>query len=240
MSNSLHERLKTRISEMGLTYEGAAKRSGLDRSYFKTMFDRENSSPRGDTLRKIAKGLEVSEAWILTGVAQEEPTPDNQQNGSSPADAKPMNSTVAAPILPQRHEMPNNIPVMGTAAGSHIGGAFQFEGGVIDYVRRPPALMGARDIYALFVEGSSMEPQFFPGDLIYINPHKPPRIGDAIVVQTRISSDRPMEATIGILIKRTETHIVIRKHNPTAEVQLLRNGETMVHKILTMNELFGV
>ena len=101
-------------------------------------------------------------------------------------------------------------------------------------------MAGARDVYALYVEGSSMEPQFSQGDLIFVHPHRPPRIGDAIVVQTPVNHDDEIEATIGIFRKLTEKHIIIAKHNPPAEVQILRNGRTAWHKIMTSNDLYGV
>ena len=42
---------------------------------------------------------------------------------------------------------------MGTAAGAMLGkGAFQLSSDVVDYVRRPQALTGARGVYALYVE----------------------------------------------------------------------------------------
>ncbi len=129
---------------------------------------------------------------------------------------------------------------MGTAAGSHLRGAFQIETAVIDYVRRPPSLATARDIYALYVEGTSMEPQFNPGDLVYIHPHKPPRLGDAIVVQARNAEHDPVEATIGIFRKRTESAVVIGKHNPKADVELPRPFVVAIHKVLTANEIYGV
>lgn len=101
-------------------------------------------------------------------------------------------------------------------------------------------MAGARDIYALFVEGTSMEPQYFPGDLIYIHPHKPPRYGDAIVIQAAVS-EAEMEATIGIYTKKTEKFVTIIKRNPAnSEVQINRDTIISMHRVLTTNELFGV
>jgi phage repressor protein C with HTH and peptisase S24 domain len=136
--------------------------------------------------------------------------------------------------------MPLDVPVMGTAAGSHLRGAFQFEGGIVDYVRRPPALVGAKEIYGLYVEGSSMEPQYFPGDLIYVHPHRPPRTGDIVVVQCRNGEHAQGEATLGIYRRKTEKAFVIGKRNPPAEIEIAREHVTSVHRVLTVNELFGV
>lgn len=225
MENKVNARLKEIIEAQGLTEEAASLKSGLDRSYFRKLFERGDASPRGRTLQKIADGLGVDVADLLTDA------PATHASGSEVRPAKLS--------LPARVDMPNDVPVRGTAAGSHLKGAFQFTSDAIDYVRRPPALMGARDIYALYVEGSSMEPQYFPGDLVYVHPHKPPRVGDVIVVQAAVDEVN-VEATLGVYQKRTEQFLVILKRNPEASVHLKRDRVKAIHKVLTTNELFGV
>jgi phage repressor protein C with HTH and peptisase S24 domain len=85
-----------------------------------------------------------------------------------------------------------------------------------------------------------MEPQFYPGDLVYVHPDRPARVGDPVVIQVKAGSDHEIEGTIGVYVRKTERHITIRKHNPAAEIQILRDAGTVIHKIMTMNELFGV
>ncbi len=128
----------------------------------------------------------------------------------------------------------------GTAAGSHLSGAFQLGDNVIDWARRPPAMNGARDLYALYVEGSSMEPEHRPGDLRFVHPGRPPRLGDSVIVQIRYAEHDPIQAMIGHLVRRTGDKVVIGKLNPEATVELKRGHVLAVHKVLTMNELFGL
>lgn len=85
-----------------------------------------------------------------------------------------------------------------------------------------------------------MEPEHRPGDLRFIHPDRPPRIGDSVIVQTRNREHEPIAATIGHLLRRTATHIVIGKLNPPAEVHVKRDTVIALHKVLTLNELFGV
>lgn len=84
-----------------------------------------------------------------------------------------------------------------------------------------------------------MEPQYFPGDLVYVHPHRPPRMGDAIIVQAAVD-DTNIEATLGIYEKQTGHFIYIRKRNPDALVELKRQHIKAIHKVLTVNELFGI
>lgn len=100
-------------------------------------------------------------------------------------------------------------------------------------------MFGAKDIYAVYVEGNSMEPQYFPGDLIFVHPHRPPRFGDPVIVQCQNGSEEAAEATLGILHKRTAELLILRKHNPSAEVSIKRDRIISTHKVLTNNDLYG-
>lgn len=246
MTNALHERIRQRLDILQLSEEAASLRMGADRSYLRKLFDRPDSSPRGATLTRLAQALDTTEAWLLTGKGDDEIPPGAMgfvtHLAFEPEMTVPQASKApkAAPPLPARQAMPLDVPVMGTAAGSHLRGAFQFEGGIIDYVRRPPGLMNAKDIYALFVEGTSMEPQFFAGDLIYVHPHRPAKAGDIVVITCKNGEHQSEEATLGIYRRKTEKAVVIAKHNPKAEIELNRGLVTAIHRVLTTNELFGV
>lgn len=248
MTNALHDRIKQKLEEHGLSEEAASLRMGTDRSYLRKLFDRPNSSPRGETLSRLAKALNTTEGWLLTGDGQgSSETPPLAMGYATHLEFEPTmtvpengRARKSAPELPARNAMPLDVPVMGTAAGSHLRGSFQLEGGIIDYVRRPPGLMTAKDIYALFVEGTSMEPQFHPGDLIYVSPHRPAKAGDIVVVQSRNGEHSPDEATLGIFRRTTERAVIVSKHNPKADIELARPTVKAIHRVLTMNELFGV
>lgn len=224
MENTLNNRIVARADELGMSLEAISLKAGLDRSYLRKLIERAGASPRGETMNKLAAALEVAPAWFLSD-AQPTPTSD-----VSPANVP----------APQRGNLPNNVPVLGTAAGSHLRGAFQMTTDPVDWVRRPQTLFGAKDVYAVYVEGNSMEPQFFPGDLIFVHPHRPPRFGDPVIVQSQNGSEDAVEATLGILHKRTAETLVIRKHNPSAEVSIKRDRIISTHKVLTNNDLYGV
>lgn len=243
--NGLHDRIRQRINELGLSEEAASLLVGTDRSYFRKLFERPNSHPRIDTLQRIATALETDVSWLTSGatpisLADTENLLGPIVSAHSRNAARDGSGADRTPALPARAEMPLDVPVMGTAAGSHLRGAFQFEGGIVDYVRRPPALVGAKEIYGLYVEGSSMEPQYFPGDLIYVHPHRPARVGDIVVLQCKNGEHAVGEATLGIYRRKTEKAVVIGKRNPAAEIEIAREHVVAIHRVLTVNELFGV
>lgn len=224
MTSTLRDRIRERLAALGLSEEAASRKAGRDKTYLRKMFEREDWSPRAESLEGLAGALETSVEWLIRGEATSTPA----------GEARP-----APVVMPPRSQMPNDVPVYGTAAASHLNGAFQLEPGIVDYVRRPPALAGASDVYALYVEGSSMEPRYQPGDLVFIHPHRPPRPGDTVIVQMELAPHQ-IEASIGFLRRRTASHIVIGKLNPQAEVELKRERVRAIHRVLSVNELFGV
>lgn len=192
------------------------------------------------TVRKLENSLmRVTDKWLEPLMEALDATADEiLRDPEKPRSSGEVRSAEIA--APRREEMRSDLPVRGTAAGSHLGGSFQLETAIVDYVRRPPALLGAMNAYALYVEGTSMIPEHRPGDLRFVHPDRPPRLGDSVVVQVQNHSKAETEAVIGHLLKRTEKAIVIGKLNPEATVELKRETVKSIHKILTLNELFGV
>lgn len=142
--------------------------------------------------------------------------------------------------FPAIASLPSDVPVYGTAAGSFARGAFQYEGGVIDYVRRPPGLTGVRTVYSLFIEGNSMAPQHNKGDLRFVDTARRPGRGDSVIVQVRNHEHAQIEAFIGHFLKKTGSKLFIGKLNPEATVELKLEYVIAIHKVLTLNEIFGV
>lgn len=245
MDNLLIQRINQRLSDLGKSAQRISVEATGAKETLRKILDGTTKNPRVDTVQKLATALETTSEWLMGQT--DDPHSHRKTIDSSSVDPKSHPQTVAVDIplkgipanLPARNEMPNDVGVLGTAAGSHLRGAFQIHGDVIDYVRRPPALMGARDVYALYVEGSSMEPQYFPGDLVYVHPGRPPRPGDVVVVQAAVDNEH-VEASIGIYKRQTEQHFIVKKHNPSAEVHIKRATIKAIHKVLTVNELFGV
>ncbi|MCC0035450.1 MAG: helix-turn-helix transcriptional regulator [Hoeflea sp.] len=133
---------------------------------------------------------------------------------------------------------PNHrTPVYGLAAAS-IRGNLTMTNDPVEWVKSPPAIETVRDAYAVIVTGSSMEPRYHAGDIIFVNPHRPPRAGDHVIIQ------EAMNGGTSVSIKRyerqTETHIITTQYNPLAEVKFSRAQITAVHRVLTNNELIGV
>lgn len=148
-------------------------------------------------------------------------------------------AAVPAP-LPPPAAMPIDLPVMGTCAGSLGEGAMQFEGGVVDMVRRPPALLGAAGVYGLYVQGDSMAPLYRDGDLVIAHPHRKPHNGDCIIIALQHGEHEPEQAYIKELVRTTATEIITRQYNPPTEISFPRSTAKYWHKVLRTADLLGL
>lgn len=224
-------RVAARRSELGHSQSELARRAGVKAQSIQQLEKGEVKRPR--YLLELARALDVSPEWLSYG---------GRAPSLPPAvAARPGLSDVhfpeQPPELPPLQTMSRDIPVRGTAAANRIG-EFQVGESPIDHVRRPPGISGARDVYAIYVVGESMEPRFFEGDLVYVHPHRPAQIGSFVVVQ--IAEDHgEMRAMIKRLVKRTDSMLVLAQYNPVRTIEVERARGTM-HLILSNNELFGV
>ena len=190
-----------------------------------------------DDAERYANAFNVPYQWLLLG----------RDSGLTIEDAGPPKPRVAVlgdlraanVPLPRRDEMRLDLPVMGTAAGS-FSGSFVFAEGVVDYVRRPPALEKAKDAYALFVQGDSMFPMYEPGELIFVHPHKPPVMGKGVVVQVKNHAADEPAVYLGKFAGQSPKGLSIHKLNPESTMTFTPETVVLVHRVMTANELFGV
>jgi len=129
------------------------------------------------------------------------------------------------------------MPVYGLAAAS-IRGAFTMTTDPVEWVTAPPALTGVRDAYALIVTGNSMEPRYYAGDIVFINPNRPARLGDHVVIQEALNGG--IAASIKRFEKQTETELITTQYNPLTVIRFKRDLITAVHRVLTSNELLNL
>lgn len=225
----LTTRIERRLKDLGLTPRAASLKVSTNPDLFRNVMRfGEEANPKQETLAKIAEALEVSQQWLLTDIEVD----PRAQGGSevTPLDAK----------APVPTALPKDVPVLGTAAGSELGkGAFQLSTDVVDYLRRPVGLAGAKDVYALYVEGDSMYPKYEPGDPIFVNPHRKPQPRDYVVVQEPDSNNGEMRAFVKRLIQITSKVVRTEQFNPPANIDFVVRPGLVVHRVTPESELYG-
>lgn len=209
--------------------------------------------PRNMSAISVLERLGFSYRWVRNGDgdmmrpdAPPLPTPEPTLPASTepfilPARFAPGSEVQPAPgiVLPHLSEMPRDLPLMGTANGSDDGAIKYFEG-ELDYVRRPPGLMGRREAYALNIEGMSMSPKYEPGEMVTVDPRKPVLIRDYVVIQTQDGPHAPITAYIKRLVSIATDKVTVEQFNPPKRIEFERRTVKAIHKVLSAAEERGI
>jgi phage repressor protein C with HTH and peptisase S24 domain len=184
---------------------------------------------------------ELSQSRTAAPDAWSEP----RQSGSVTGGLQESHNIVTPEMLPYRdlrdfQPLDKDVPVYGTAAGA-VEGAFQMnnDGSPINTVRRPDSLIGAKNVYALYVQSDSMIPQYKPGDLIYVHPDRPALVGDSVVVLVRYADVEDIQVFLKCLVRRTDKKLVLEKHNPKGKLEIDMKYVQAIQRVMTTNELLG-
>ena len=108
---------------------------------------------------------------------------------------------------------PRDLPILGYVKAGQDG-FFIVNGEVQGYAVRPDLLSGVKDAYAVYVHDKSMFPAFEPGHLAWVDPLRPVKPGDSVVIQL---SDG--QTFIKRLKRRTERALICEQWNPSGEVR---------------------
>ena len=159
--------------------------------------------------------------------------------GVSPGDLMAVDAPLPRASRPNRADSEENddLPLLGSAAGAAVA-AFILATEPIDWLPRPPSLKHVKGAYAVYVENDSMAPMHMRGDLRIIDPNKPARTGDTVIVQT-VDENGERQAWIKLLEKQTDGWLVCKQLNPAAEVRYRRDRVVSLHRVLTTAELFN-
>ena len=186
-------------------------------------------------LLAIAKALGQDPEWLESG------TGGMRQHTRLQADPGAFETNAGRKVAaPPVNIMPLDVPVYGVAVGGSDGD-FSLNGEIVDRVRRPPGLTENRNAFAVFVRGDSMEPRHYQGDLLYVDPMRPARAGDDVLVELKPQrAGEPGAAMIKQLVVKTPLRVVLRQFNPAKELTVPGEKILRVSLILKMADLLGV
>lgn len=179
--------------------------------------------------QRYAEFYRVSLDWLLRGAGA--------ISDGGPAPARLDGHRLARASAP-RQKLLRDLPILGQAGASIIGSIAIDE--PIGYEIRPPALAQVPDAYALYVAGDSMEPRYFSGELVYVNPRRPCRAGDDVVVQVR--ENGVIVGYVKKLIRRGDQQVICTQYNnynlnKPIEISYPAGVVQAVHRLLTAHEL---
>ena len=222
----LHERLVKARKHAGFdTAVEAATALGVK---YPTYAGHENGASgfRAETGEVYARKFKVRFEWLMRGVG---PMVEGGEVTPPPDPLPPSNARILGPV--DMIGPGERIPVLGQAVGGSDG-RFLFNGETMAEIFAPSSLWGVRNAYAVYVSGDSMEPRYFAGETIYVNPHMPARQGDFVVVQIVEDPEEPPTGYIKEFVSMTADKLRLRQFNPAKEMHFPRARVLSVHKIV--------
>ncbi len=232
--STLAEIVSKRLAELKRGPAQAESIGKLSKNYVSDIVRGKKGDVRSKNIAPLAKALDWTTAELLLTMKNA-----GLQFGEVAvldSDERPISELQSIPSTSMYYG--DDVPVYGIAAASAIN-SFKIDEQV-DAVKRPPGMMKAKNVYALYVHGDSMSPRYRSGDLIFVSPDRPPRPGDDVIVQTKTHSGAPIESWLKELDHTNSEAVVVRQLNPEGRIEFKRSTIVAVHRVLTLRELFGV
>ncbi|MFO1057875.1 MAG: S24 family peptidase [Dongiaceae bacterium] len=150
----------------------------------------------------------------------------------------PSGAVAGRPAVPRRAlesagpaaEM-RDLPVLGAVKGGSEGFYFN-EGEPKEFIVRPPALAGVSNGFALYVEGDSMEPRYFAGEVLFVNPNRPITKGCFVAVELLDG-----QGMIKQFLRRSDEHVVLHQYNPAKDLRLALREVKRMYRITGAGEV---
>ncbi len=203
----LHEKIRQILdSSRHLTQRGLAERMGLDPAAVNRMLN----GRRGI----MAEEIPVIEAYLgqrLDLGADAAPVP--RPRGLS--DVPQADMTMPAP--PALPDAMSPVPVRDVQGGD----------AAIDWTARHPAQAGIRQAFALYMGDDSMSPRYFPGEIIYVHPHRP-----AVPAQDVVLVKHGGAFSVCRLLSADAQALRVQIFNPASEIIVARSDIMAIYAIV--------
>jgi len=217
--------LRAHRQRAGLTLEAIARLTGTTAAQISKL-EKGERRLTVDWMARLAPALGVEIADLL-------PPPETAIAATGtipiPGTALPGGDAVLA-ALPPATSPSDLIPVRSAGRGGDEQEMY-LQDGPIDYIRRPPSLAHVRDAYAIYMVGDSMYPRFRPGQMLHVNPFKPPQPGAGVVV-TKLNG--------AVLIKEFVRHgprtLFLRQYNPAENLSYPQAEIEALHTVVGLEE----
>lgn len=133
---------------------------------------------------------------------------------------------------------PKDVELLGVVVGGDDAD-FEFNGEVIDYVRRPPGIATTQGVFASQVIGTSMIPRFEPGEVIYAG-GKQPVNGEYVIIELFPAGNaKNGKCFIKKLVSRKPTEIICEQFNPAKQMTFDPYAIKKMSRIIPWQELLG-
>jgi phage repressor protein C with HTH and peptisase S24 domain len=127
------------------------------------------------------------------------------------------------------------IPVYGHAMGGKDG-EFILTGNQVSEVLAPPGLAHVPDAYAVYVVGDSMEPRYFAGETVFVNPRLPISRGAFVVAQISKGQESAPSAYVKRFVSQDSKRLRLEQYNPKKILEFPSSSVGAIHRIVMSGE----
>lgn len=220
--DTIGKRIRQARKLKGLTQQAIADFFGISRVSV-TQWEGDTTVPESDKFPGLAELLGGDADWYLSG------------KGGGPVS----DYLLKSPLTNNPPEKPNAvvkekisssgpmIPVYGSAVGG-VDGEFVLNGSILYEVMAPPSLSPISGAYAVQVSGDSMEPRYFDGEVVFVDPTRRVTRGDFVVAQIIVDESETRLAYIKRFVRHNAEELVLEQYNPP---KTLRFPHANVHSV---------
>ena len=265
VNQALIDRINQRLAALGLKPRTASLRAGLGADAIRSIQRGKSQYPRTDTLAKLAPVLGTTLEYLSTGTGLAElsaaqaayggvgvhgiPVPidgkstkDGHDLGQQKAENYPKGDAIvgdsasaqALKMYPAPEFGARDLPVRGVAAAG-TDALFITNGEPHDWLLRPAVLIGVNEAYAVIAAGSSMEPRYFDGEVVFVHPGRRVAPGRHTFVVVQFYPDEEGEAPKAVIKKyerQSGTELVLSQYNPPQELRFALETVKSIHLIV--------
>ena len=169
--DTVRELVVGRLAEIGETLKSASAKLGRNHAYLQQFVQRGTPARLPEDVRRdLAALLGVAEDALRGAAVPRRREPATRE----PARGEPRPPGLSEPLPPRNAALGTpvrlgRIPLYGQAVGGSDG-QFPLNGSLITEIAAPPSLAGVAGAYAVMVVGTSMEPRYFAGEAVFVNP----------------------------------------------------------------------
>lgn len=227
------DRMRRECRSQGINQRQLSEKAGIPYNRIRKYASGKGDQPRDDAVMQIAKALGVEFLWLRDNIP-----PKHEAPSEGTALAPDTISSHTAPSTAGVKERgsfggPRDVPVHKTIeAGDGTDAVISSE--ISDLAERPPGIIGAVGVYAIFMKGDSMAPRYEHGEIVYVHPDRPMRNGSYV-----LAGYPDNRILLRQLVSRTEAVVILRRFNPQRDERHPPESFAFMHHVLSLNELVG-
>jgi SOS-response transcriptional repressor LexA len=217
--DSARSLIVTKVAELGLSLSELSLRVGKNHAYFQQFIKRGVPTRLPEEVRgRVAEILKIDEKILK--VPGSKPIPAGLKPNAGFGGTVKINTW---------------IPVYGQAVGGKDG-EFVLNGNEVSEVLAPASLSTVPNAYAVYVVGDSMEPRYFAGETVFVNPRLPISKGAFVVAQISGGEEEVPHAYVKRFVSQDARRLRLEQYNPKKVLEFPTSKVVTVHRIIMSGE----